>query len=88
MTRQYPFEVVASMEPAYFALEHRYYGTSQPFKDWSVENLKLLNADQALADLAAFIDDQNRQFDEKYKGSTRKWIVVGGSYPGALAAWF
>lgn len=41
-----------------------------------------------MADLAAFIDDQNKQLDTKYAGSTRKWMVVGGSYPGALSAWF
>ena len=40
-------------------LEHRYYGDSQPFDDWSYEHLKWLNTEQALADIAAFIDSQN-----------------------------
>jgi len=37
-------------------LEHRYYGTSQPFDDLSLESLKYLNAYQAIDDLAYFIE--------------------------------
>lgn len=36
-----------------------------------------------MADTAAFIDSQNLAL-----GYKADWIVVGGSYPGALAAWF
>ncbi|CAG2170040.1 unnamed protein product, partial [Oppiella nova] len=36
-------------------LEHRYYGESQPFNDTTVEHLKYLSTEQALADTAAFI---------------------------------
>ncbi len=37
------------------ALEHRYYGPSNPFKqDYSTENLKWLNSEQALGDIANF----------------------------------
>ena len=38
------------------SLEHRYYGDSQPFEDWSTPNLKFLTSEQALADIAQFID--------------------------------
>ena len=65
------------------SLEHRYYGDSQPFDDWSTPNLKYLTSQQALADIASFIDAQNDSFNRK-----ADWIVIGGSYPGALAAWF
>lgn len=88
LNRLYPFFVVQKQQPAYFVLEHRYYGTSQPFNDWSTDNLRYLTADQALADLAGFIDFQNANMNKQYPGTTRKWVVVGGSYPGALAAWF
>ena len=72
----------------FFAVEHRYYGASQPFKDWSTPNLKYLSAENALADLADFIDAMNAQIITKWKGTNRKWVTVGGSYPGALSAWF
>lgn len=39
-----------------YSLEHRYYGESQPFEDWATENFEYLNVDQALADVASFID--------------------------------
>jgi len=50
----------------------------------STKNLKYLSSEQALADLAYFIEAQNKQFGL----SGNKWIVFGGSYPGSLAAWF
>lgn len=62
-------------------LEHRYYGESQLFDNWDSENFKYLSSEQALSDLAMFIQSFN--LDKQ-----RKWVVVGGSYPGALSAWF
>lgn len=68
-------------------LEHRYYGASQPFENWSTENLKFLSSEQALADLAYFIESMNAEWKESI-GREPEWITVGGSYPGALSAWF
>ncbi|XP_041987863.1 putative serine protease K12H4.7 [Aricia agestis] len=65
-------------------LEHRYYGASHPTPDVSVKNLQYLSSNQALADLANFINAVN----EKYKFNREvKWFAFGGSYPGSLAAW-
>jgi len=46
-----------------------------------------LTSEQALADIAYFIDQINLEF---LNTVSRKpdWIVIGGSYPGALSAWF
>ncbi|XP_046391144.1 putative serine protease K12H4.7 [Ischnura elegans] len=66
-----------------FQLEHRFYGKSHPTPDMSVENIKYLSSEQALADLAFFIESMN----EKYNMVGTKWVVFGGSYPGSLAAW-
>lgn len=72
-----------------FALEHRFYGESMPFGKESMEqkNLRFLNSEQGLSDLAYFI-----QFITKNKkhgvDSKNKWITVGGSYAGAMSAWF
>ncbi|KAM0732821.1 putative serine protease F56F10.1 [Formica fusca] len=67
-----------------FYLEHRYYGKSHPTPDLSVKNLIYLSSQQALADLAYFI--QNINIGYKFSNET-KWIVFGGSYGGSLAAW-
>ncbi|CAG5133617.1 unnamed protein product [Candidula unifasciata] len=63
-------------------LEHRFYGKSHPTPDLSVDNLKYLSSEQALADLAAFITDL------KSKQTFSSVITFGGSYPGSLSAWF
>jgi hypothetical protein len=70
------------------ALEHRFYGMSQPTADWSTENLQYLTPDQGLADLAYFATNKSREFSEKFGIPHRRWIAVGGSYPGAMSAWF
>ena len=64
----------------FMVLEHRFYGDSQPFEDWSLDSLKYLSSEQGLADLAYFIGEMNPNDVEV--------VVVGGSYPGALSAWF
>ena len=65
------------------ALEHRYYGESQPFTKTTPANLKYLSMDQALEDLASF-----QKFISNKMGLTGKWIVVGGSYAGEMAAFY
>ena len=79
----FPMLVGADHKALLVSLEHRYYGDSQPFEDWSTPNLKYLTSQQALADIASFIDGLNDSLNRK-----ADWIVIGGSYPGALAAWF
>jgi thymus-specific serine protease len=77
-------ELAKRFNGMHIGLEHRYYGdgTSIPVPDFENQNLKWLNADQALADAANFIKAQNANLDPK-----TKWIMVGGSYAGNLAAW-
>ncbi|XP_067643764.1 putative serine protease K12H4.7 isoform X2 [Eurosta solidaginis] len=67
-----------------FHLEHRFYGKSRPKSDLSFANLQFLTSRQALADVANFIQGMSRLYNFN---KTQKWIVFGGSYPGALAAW-
>jgi len=47
--------------------------------------LKYLSSEQALADLATFREAMVKQFA---LSDRNKWISFGGSYPGALSAWF
>jgi len=81
------------------ALEHRFYGESFPTPDMSVPNLRFLTSEQALADLARFV-----QYLLRFSPATpdaasdpplslsaptadSKVVAFGGSYPGNLAAW-
>ena len=86
-TKMYPFMVGADNKALLVTLEHRYYGASQPFSNWSTSNLEYLSSEQALADTAYFIDQMNFDFLHQI-GRKPEWIVIGGSYPGALSAWF
>lgn len=65
------------------ALEHRYYGPSTPNGDWSSENLKWLNSEQALGDMAYFHSHISEEFSLT---TSNKWVTWGGSYPGMMAA--
>lgn len=55
----YPFMIGAEHKALLAVIEHRFYGASQIFDNWDSENLKLLSSEQALSDLAYFIEDLN-----------------------------
>jgi len=66
------------------SVEHRFYGKSQPLVNLTTEHLRLLSSQQALADLANFIVS----LKAKYGVPDAPVVTFGGSYPGALSAWF
>lgn len=65
------------------ALEHRYYGPSTPNDDRTTQNLRFLNSEQALGDIAAFHTHITEEFG---LSSSNRWVTWGGSYPGMMAA--
>ncbi|UNI18016.1 hypothetical protein JDV02_004317 [Purpureocillium takamizusanense] len=69
-------------------LEHRYYGTSYPTEDVTVENLRFLTTEQALADNAYFARHVRFPGLENVNLTApgTPWIMYGGSYAGAIAA--
>ncbi|PSN65262.1 peptidase S28 [Corynespora cassiicola Philippines] len=68
-------------------LEHRYYGTSFPVEDLSVENLRFLSTEQALAEIDYFARHVKFEgIDADLTAPNTPWIVYGGSYAGAQAA--
>ncbi|ORC88251.1 serine carboxypeptidase S28 [Trypanosoma theileri] len=68
-----------------FTLENRYYGGSFPFPLTEKEKLtKYLSVDIALDDLYYF----QRFVEDKLIGKKLRWLIVGGSYAGALSVWF
>ena len=64
--------------------EHRYYGTSLPFGNRTLEDMSFLTHEQALADYASLIQAVKIDLDAE----SAKVIAFGGSYGGMLAAWF
>ncbi|MCO5558383.1 hypothetical protein L7F22_011965 [Adiantum nelumboides] len=77
---------------ALVTLEHRYYGFSYPFDNLSTENLRYLNSKQALSDLATFRNHYQDLINARYHRASalpdNAWVTFGGSYAGALSAWF
>ncbi|XP_041796642.1 thymus-specific serine protease [Chelmon rostratus] len=67
------------------ALEHRFYGDSINPDGLKTENLADLSSQQALADLAVFHQYISQSFNLSHRNT---WISFGGSYSGALSAWF
>ncbi len=64
------------------AIEHRYYGLSQPFTDLSSEHLQYLTTSQAMSDILKL--KRSLAASGKFTGP---WIALGGSYAGNLAAY-
>ena len=83
--------------PPFFACLRRY-GESLPGDLTSTQDLGSLTVENALADLAAFMTamEEETALTPKDSGggaqgaesSPRTWLMIGGSYPGALSAWF
>lgn len=76
-------EIAKAHNGMMYYTEHRYYGKSHPTEDLDSKNLQYLSVDQALADLAYFIETKKKQ--EAFQNSVV--IVFGGSYAGNMAAW-
>ncbi|KAI6240403.1 hypothetical protein M3Y99_00472500 [Aphelenchoides fujianensis] len=65
-----------------FNLETRFFGTSQPTADLSLDSLKFLNGRQAVEDVTDFINAKNKEL-----GITGPWVLFGSAYGGNLVLW-
>ncbi|RFU32968.1 hypothetical protein B7463_g3370, partial [Scytalidium lignicola] len=74
---------------AVVVLEHRYWGFSSPFTELTTENLQYLTLKNSIADLNHFALNAKLPFDLSGASNANKapWVLVGGSYSGALTAW-
>ncbi|XP_038723175.1 probable serine protease EDA2 [Tripterygium wilfordii] len=90
ITNDYLGVLAKKFGAAVVALEHRYYGKSSPFKSLKTENLRFLSSKQALFDLAIFRQRYQESLNLKLNRTDveNSWFVFGGSYSGALSAWF
>ncbi|KAF7320909.1 Peptidase S28 [Mycena chlorophos] len=74
---------------ATIVLEHRFYGLSNPFPDLSVESFRVHTIQQAIDDLEYFAQNVVLPMPNgsNLKPGTTPWILIGGSYAGALTSW-
>jgi pimeloyl-ACP methyl ester carboxylesterase len=79
----FTLKLAKSLHAYVVTLEHRYYGDSVPTATYSAADLKFLSADQAIADLDAF-----QTYLKTEKNLKGEWFTVGGSYAGALSAFY
>ena len=71
-------------------LEHRFYGASTPYGNLKESSLKYHTIQQAIDDLEYFANNVVLPFPGggSVKPRTQApWILVGGSYSGALVSW-
>ncbi|KAG9304813.1 hypothetical protein G9A89_016843 [Geosiphon pyriformis] len=79
-------ELAADLGALFICLEHRFYGESYPeINNLSAANLKYLTTELALQDVANFI--RHPPYNPIIIPYNSRWITVGGSYSGMLAAW-
>ncbi|KIK95608.1 hypothetical protein PAXRUDRAFT_140281 [Paxillus rubicundulus Ve08.2h10] len=70
-------------------IEHRFFGYSNPYENLTSQSLELLTIQQAIDDLVYFVEtaDLPMPGGDNVKPDTTPWILVGGSYSGALTSW-
>lgn len=70
-------------------LEHRFYGFSNPYQNLSVASLQVHTIPQAIDDLAYFANNVQLPMPggDQLSPANAPWILVGGSYAGALTSY-
>ena len=74
---------------AAIVLEHRYWGTSTPFTELTTANMTYLTLDNSIHDLTYFANNVKLPFARHFSSNADAvpWVLMGGSYSGALTAW-
>ena len=74
---------------ATIVLEHRFYGLSNPYPDLTVKSLRLHTIQQAIDDLEYFAKNVKLAMPggDAVAPGKAPWVLVGGSYSGALTSW-
>lgn len=70
-------------------IEHRFFGESNPYNNLSTASLSLLTVEQSISDLVYFAENVKLPMPGGDAVSPKQapWVLIGGSYPGALTAW-
>ena len=74
---------------ASIVIEHRYFGESNPYKNLSTTSLKYHTVAQGIQDLVNFAKTATLPMPggNSVAAPGTPWVLVGGSYSGALTAW-
>jgi pimeloyl-ACP methyl ester carboxylesterase len=79
------FDMARNQSGLLIYTEHRYYGQTTPTPNLVLDNMRFLNIDQALADLAHFITYMKEQIPGIRNSPV---VLVGCSYSGTMVTWF
>lgn len=82
-------QIAQQQNAATIVVEHRFYGYSNPYNNLSVESLQVHTIQQAIDDLEYFaynVDLPMPGGDNVAPGKA-PWVLIGGSYSGALTSW-
>ncbi|KAI1879336.1 hypothetical protein JX265_002290 [Neoarthrinium moseri] len=87
--RTLPGMIGKAVGGATILVEHRYWGTSNPYPNQTTAHLQYLTLQQAVDDFVQFALNVSLPFDTSGQTNAEHapWVWVGGSYSGALAAW-
>lgn len=83
-------QIAKQQNAATIVLEHRFYGQSTPYGNLNESTLQYHTIQQAIDDLEYFANNVVLPFtggDSVKPVTQAPWILVGGSYSGALTAW-
>ena len=82
-------QIAQQQNCATIVMEHRFYGESNPCNDLSVKSLQVHTIQQAVDDLDYFAKNVELAMPggDNVAPGQAPWILVGGSYAGALTAW-
>ncbi|KAL9531501.1 Serine protease [Sphaerulina musiva] len=73
---------------ATIVLEHRYFGSSLPFRNFTKAHLQYLTVDNALKDVVRFAENFVAPWtDLPTTAQDVPWILIGGSYSAAQTGW-
>ncbi|SMQ45010.1 unnamed protein product [Zymoseptoria tritici ST99CH_3D7] len=68
-------------------LEHRFFGESVVFDEWTTQNLQYLTSDNAIRDAIRFAKSVQLHFSNVTGLGDVPWIATGESYGGGLVTW-
>ncbi|KAG9312786.1 serine carboxypeptidase S28-domain-containing protein [Chiua virens] len=81
--------IAQQQQGATIVIEHRFFGKSNPYDNLTSQSLELLTVQQAIDDLVYFAQNADLPMPcgDNVKPNTTPWVLIGGSYSGALTSW-